>query len=88
MILIEAADADFQVLVQLVAVVGFRQHVDIQEVHGNRKRPIMPHGANQLAVAEGMIAGEVDLPDFYLRSLFHLEGEDHGVAGRDALVLR
>src|SRR6266576_6403568 len=64
---IEAANADFQVLAQLFAVVGLAEHRDIPEVKRNRVRPVVTHGANQLAVAESVVSLEFDFTDLDFR---------------------
>ena len=87
-VLIQAADADFEIFVQLVAIVGLGQHRDFREVQRNCVRTIMTHGADNLAVAEGMIAGELDMADLDLGAFFNFENENDGVAGSDSLVLR
>src|SRR5260370_56544 len=85
---IEAAHADFQILAQLLGVVSFREHRDIPEVERNRVGPVMAHGADQFAVAESVVAGELDFADLDLGAFLDLENENDGVAGSDALVLR
>ena len=47
----------------------------------------MTHGANQLAIAERMIAGEFDVADFDLGAFFNFENEDDRVTGSDSFVL-
>ncbi len=87
-VLIEAADADFQIFVEFFAVVGLRENGDFGDVQRNRVRTVVLHGANELAFAEGMIAGELNVADLDLGAFFDLEDQDDGVAGGDALVLR
>ncbi len=36
----------------------------------------MTHGANQLAIAESVIAGEFDVTDFNFGAFFNFENED------------
>src|SRR2546430_290954 len=85
---IQAANADFQVLAQLFAVVGFGENGDIPEVKRNRVGAVVAHGANQLTVAESVVALEFNLSDFDLGAFLDFENENDGVAGSDALVLR
>src|SRR5438552_13158238 len=63
-------------------------YVDFGDVQRNLIRTIVPHRANELAVAERMVAGELDLTDFYLRSFFNLENQNNGGARSNALILR
>jgi hypothetical protein len=46
------------------------------------------HGANELAIAESVIAGKFNPADLYLGTFLDFENEDDRVAGGDALVLR
>src|SRR5438132_10455933 len=85
---IEAANTDFQILAQFFPVVSLREHGDIHEVERNRVRAVVAHGADQLAVAESVISGELDFADLDLGTFLDLENENDGVAGSDALVLR
>ena len=48
----------------------------------------MVHSAEQLAVAECVIAGEANVADFNFGAFLNLEDEDDGVAGRDAFIFR
>jgi hypothetical protein len=48
----------------------------------------MAHSANQLAIAERMIALELDSADLDLGTFLDFENKNDGVAGSDALVLR
>ena len=84
---IEAANANFQILAQFFTVVGLREHRDIPEVQRNRIRPVVAHGADQLAVAEGVVSCELNFPDLDLRAFLDLKNQNDGVAGSDALVL-
>ena len=63
-------------------------YVDFGDVERNLIGAVMPHRANEFAVAERMIAGEFDLSDFDLWSFFHFENQNDGIARSDALVLR
>src|SRR5437899_3974743 len=85
---IEAANADFQVLAQLFAVVGLGEHRNVPEIKRDRVGTIVAHGANQLAVAESVVSLEFDFADLDFRAFLDLENENDGVAGSDALVLR
>src|SRR5436309_6308756 len=85
---IEAANADFQVLAQLFAVVGLGEHRNVPEIKRDRVGTIVAHGANQLAVTESMVSLEFDFADLDFRAFLDLENENDGVAGSDALVLR
>ncbi len=85
---IQASNADFQILAQLFAVVGLREHRDIPEVERDRVGPVVAHGADQFTVAESVVSGEFDFADFDLRAFLDLENENDGVAGSYALVLR
>ena len=87
-VLIETANADFEIFVELVSVEGFRENAEFRKVHRNCVRPVVAHGADQFAVAESMIAGEVDPSDFDFRAFFNFENQNHGVAARDAFDLR
>src|SRR5258706_7774409 len=87
-ILIQTADTDFEVFVELFAIVGFGENGNVPEIKGNRVRAIMAHGANELAIAESVIAGQFDLANFYLGPFFHFENQNDRVAGGNALVLR
>src|SRR5712675_989021 len=87
-ILIQTADTDFEVFVELFAIVGFGENGNVPKIKGNRVRAIMAHGANELAIAESVIAGKFDLAHLYLGPFFHFENQDDSVAGGDALVLR
>ena len=48
----------------------------------------MAHRADELAIAERVIAGEADVADFNFGAFLNFEDENDGVAGGDALVLR
>src|SRR5437016_5963697 len=85
---IEAANADFQILAQLFAVVGLGEHRDIPEVKRNRLRPVMAHGTNQLAAAESVFSLEFDFANLDLRAFLDFEDENDSVAGSNAFVLR
>ncbi len=87
-ILIEAADADFEVFVQLVAVIRLGHHGNECEVERDAVGPIVAHGTSQFAIAEGMIAGEFDLADFDLGAFLNFENQDDGVARCNAFILR
>src|SRR5712675_1838491 len=87
-ILIQPADTDFEVFVELFAIVGFGENGNVPKIKGNRVRAIMAHGANELAIAESVIAGKFDLANLYLGPFFHFENQDDRVAGGNALVLR
>ncbi len=87
-VLVQSAHANFEVLVEFLAVVGLGEDRDIREIQGNGVGAVVAHGANQLAVAERVIAGEFDVADLDLGAFFNLEHQDHGIAGGDALVLR
>ena len=87
-VLIVAANADFEIFGELFGVVGLAENRDVPEVERNRVRAIVAHGADELAIAEGVVAGELDVADFNFRAFLNLEDEDDGVAGSDALVLR
>ncbi len=87
-VLIEAADADFEIFVQFFAVVRFRKDRNVPEIERNGVRAVVAHGANELAIAEGVIAGELDAPDLHLGPFLDFKDQDDGVAGGDALVLR
>ena len=86
-VLIQAANADFEVFVELLGVVGLGEDGDVGEPEGDGIRAVVTHRANDFAAAERVIAGEADVADFYLRSFFDLEDENDGVAGGDAFVL-
>src|SRR6267142_1452914 len=87
-VLIQTADAHFKIFVELFAVVGFGENGNVPEIKRNCVRTIVAHGANELAIAEGVIPGKFDLADLYLRPFFHFENQDDGIAGGNALVLR
>src|SRR5579862_4103730 len=54
-VLIQAANTDFDVFDQFVVVVGLGHHVDFGDVQRNRVRSVVAHGANDLAIAERLI---------------------------------
>ena len=87
-VLIESAYADFQVLVEFFAVVGLAQNGNVPVIERNAVGTIVLHGADQLAVAERMVADEFDGADFNFGTFINLEDEDYGVARGDAFVLR
>src|SRR5207245_8267183 len=87
-VLVQAADAHFEVFVELLAIVSLRENRDIPEVQRNSVRPVVAHGAQELAVAESMIASELDLADLDLGTLHNLENENDRVTRGDALILR
>ena len=87
-VLIEAADTDFEIFGELFGIVRLAQDGDVPEIKRNRVRAIVAHRADELAIAESVIAGEADVADFDFRAFLNLEDEDNGVAGGDALVLR
>jgi len=78
-VLIEAANADLEISFELVFVEVFRENAEFAEYIGNRVRPIVAHGADQLAIAESVIAGEVNPSDLDLRAFFQLENQNHGM---------
>src|SRR6266436_6612890 len=84
----ETSKSAFAVFAQLLAVISLREHGDIPEVERNRVGPIVAHGADQLAVAESVISGELDSADLDLGPFFDFENKNDGVAGGDALILR
>src|SRR5712692_164123 len=43
---VQAADTDFEILAQLLAVIGLREDRDIPEIEGNRVRAVVAHGAD------------------------------------------
>src|SRR6266436_5760324 len=85
---IQAANTDFQILAQFLAVVSLGKHRDVPEVERNGVGPVVAHGADQLAVAESVVPLEFYLADLDLRAFLNLENENDGVAGSNALVLR
>ncbi len=85
---IQAANTDFQILAQFLAVVSLGEHRDVPEVERNGVGPVVAHGADQLAVAESVVPLEFYLADLDLRAFLNLENENDGVAGSNALVLR
>src|SRR5579885_620146 len=87
-VLIEAADAHFQVLIELVAVVRFGHNRNVEEVQRNGVGAVVAHGANQLPVAECMVSREFDFADLDLGAFLDFEDQDHRVAGRDPFILR
>src|ERR1700676_2524330 len=87
-VLVKAADANFQIFIQLLAIVSLGEDGDIPEVQGNGVRAVVAHGANKLAVTERVVAGELDLADFYLGPFIDLKNEDDRVARSDTLELR
>ena len=86
-VLIEAANAYFEIFVEFFAIVRLREDRYVGDVQRDGVGPVVLHGPNQLAFAEPMIAGELDVADLDLRAFFNLEDQDDGVAGRDALIL-
>src|SRR6266436_1138701 len=87
-VLVQAADANFEIFVEFFAVVRFGEEGNVPEVEGNGVGAIVSHGADELAIAERVIAGEFNLADLYLGTFVDFENEDDRVAGGDALVLR
>src|SRR6185369_14166435 len=87
-VLIEAADTDFDVLVELLAVVSLGQNGEIRKPQRDRVRAIVAHRADNLAAAERVIAGEANVTHLDLGAFLNFENENDGVAGGDALVLR
>src|SRR5467141_386428 len=85
---IETANADFQVFAQLFPVIGLCEHGDIPEIKRNRVGAVVAHGADELAVAESVVAGELDSADLDLGAFLDFENENDGVAGSDAFVHR
>ena len=79
--------ADLEIFVEFFAIVGLGENRDFGDVERDGVRTIVAHGSNELAIAEGVIAGEPDVANLHLGTFFDLEDEDHGVAGGDALVL-
>ncbi len=87
-VLIQSAYADFHVFVQFFAVVRFGQNRDVPKMERNRVGPVVAHRADDLAVAERVVAGELDASHLDLGPFVHFEHEDHRVARCDSLVLR
>src|SRR5262249_31542563 len=87
-VLIQAAYTYFQVFGQFVAIIGLRHHGNKRDVQGDAVRTIVAHRSNELAIAEGMIAGEFNLADFDLRPFINLENQNYRIARSNPLVLR
>ncbi len=86
-VLIETADADFQIFVELFTVVGLvRTGISVM-YRGIAYGRSCLHGADQFAIAEGVIAGELNVADLDLGAFFDFEHQDDGVTGGDAFVL-
>ena len=87
-VLIVAANANFEIFGEFLGVVGLAENRDVGDVERDGIRAIVAHGTQQLAIAERVIAGELDVADLNLGALDDFEDEDDGVAGGDAFVLR
>ena len=51
-VLVEAADAYFEILVKFFAVIGLGHHGNVPEIQRNSVGAVVLHGAEKLAVAE------------------------------------
>src|SRR6202044_2717494 len=87
-VLVQAANADFEVFVKFFAIVGLGQNRDVPEIERNSVGTIVFHGADEFAVAESVVADKLDPADFNFGAFVNFEDEDDGVAGGDAFVLR
>ena len=85
-ILVEAANPDFQVLVQLRPVERLGHNRDFGYVEGNRDRPVVLHRANDFPRRERLVAHDRDRPYFHFRPFVDVEDEFDGVRRGDALV--
>src|SRR5208283_5042696 len=85
---VQPADAHFNVLDELVVVVGLAEHIEFRYAQGNPVRPVIVHRADQFPAAEDVVPRKQDLSDFNFRTLVDFEYQDHRVARSNALVLR
>ena len=87
-VLIQAANSDFNVFDQFVVIVGLRHHVYFREVQRNLIGPVVLHRPDQFPAAERVVPCELNFADFDLRAFIYLEDQDHCVARGDAFVFR
>ena len=88
-VLIETADADFQIFVQFWTVEGLRHNVNrSQKTERNRDGTRIAHGANDAAARKRRVARDRNLADFYFGAFVDIEGELHGIRAGDAFVGR
>src|SRR5207245_1344600 len=86
--LIKLTDADFEILIQLLAIECLMHDGHIEEPYGNGDGPGIVHGPDDLAIGEGMISLEGDHSDLYLGALINGENQLDRVGGRYLFVGR
>ena len=86
MVLVEAANPDFQVLIEFVAIESFIPDIDIGDLQRNRDRTRVTHRTDQLSRGEGVVALELDFADLHLGSFIDVEDQLYRVGGGNLFV--
>ena len=85
-VLIQAPDADFQVLIELRPVERLAHHRNVSDTERNPVRPVVPHRADDFPARKRLVPYHGDASDFHLRAFINIEDQFDGVGGGDALV--
>ena len=85
-ILVQAPDAHFEILIQLRLIERLAHHRNVSDAERNAVRPVILHRADDFPGRECLVSHHRDRPDFHLRAFVNIEDQLHGVRCGDALI--